>query len=152
MRLFLMLLFMAQVCCVNAQKPRIADVFKSMPDSLMPYLSANSRLDMIDFMEAGMRAEVTNLLQGDSEMTLLTADSLSIRMSEVLTIDLQLAGVAEPVDSSMFVVRMVRTYTINEHQTESIVDIYSTVWRHLSSERIVSSLLRRDEDILISQP
>ena len=152
MRLFLMLLFIAQVCCVNAQKPRIADVFKNMPDSLMPYLSANSRLDMIDFMEAGMRAEVTNLLQGDSEMTLLTADSLSIRMSEVLTIDLQLAGVAEPVDSSMFVVRMVRTYTINEHQTESIVDIYSTVWRHLSSERIVSSLLRRDEDILISQP
>ena len=152
MRLFLMLLFIAQVCCVNAQKPRIADVFKNMPDSLMPYLSANSRLDMIDFMEAGMRAEVTNLLQGDSEMTLLTADSLSIRMSEVLTIDLQLSGVAEPVDSSMFVVRMVRTYTINEHQTESIVDIYSTVWRHLSSERIVSSLLRRDEDILISQP
>jgi hypothetical protein len=152
MRLFLMLLFMAQVCCVNAQKPRIADVFKSMPDSLMPYLSANSRLDMIDFMEAGMRAEVTNLLQGDSEMTLLTADSLSIRMSDVLTLDLQLSGVAEPVDSSMFVVRMVRTYTINEHQTESIVDIYSTVWRHLSSERIVSSLLRRDEDILISQP
>lgn len=152
MRLFLMLLFIAQVCCVNAQKPRIADVFKNMPDSLMPYLSANSRLDMIDFMEAGMRAEVTNLLQGDSEMTLLTADSLSIRMSEVLTIDLQLAGVAEPVDSSMFVVRMVRTYTINEHQTESIVDIYSTVWRHLSSERIVSSLLRRDEEILNSQP
>jgi hypothetical protein len=152
MRLFLMLLFIAQVCCVNAQKPRIADVFKNMPDSLMPYLSANSRLDMIDFMEAGMRAEVTNLLQGDSEMTLLTADSLSIRMSDVLTLDLQLSGVAEPVDSSMFVVRMVRTYTINEHQTESIVDIYSTVWRHLSSERIVSSLLRRDEDILISQP
>jgi hypothetical protein len=152
MRFFLMLLFIAQVCCVNAQKPRIADVFKNMPDSLMPYLSANSRLDMIDFMEAGMRAEVTNLLQGDSEMTLLTADSLSIRMSDVLTLDLQLSGVAEPVDSSMFVVRMVRTYTINEHQTESIVDIYSTVWRHLSSERIVSSLLRRDEDILISQP
>lgn len=148
----MLLLFMAQLCCVNAQKPRIADVFKAMPDSLMPYLSANSRLDMVDFMEAGMRAEVTNLLEGDSEMTMLTDDSLSIRLSGSLSVDMQLTAVTEPVDSNMYVVRMVRTYTINGHQTESIVDIYSTVWRRISSERIVSSLLRRDEDILSPLP
>lgn len=152
MRVFVVLLLMAHVCCANAQNPRIADVFRNMPDSIMPYLPANSRLDMVDFIEAGMRAEVTNLLEGDSEMTLLTNDSLSIRMSDALTIDMQLIGVRELVDSSMFVIRMVRNYTINGRQTESIVDIYSTAWRRVSSERTASSLLRRDEDVLKTQP
>ncbi|MBR6998224.1 MAG: DUF3256 family protein, partial [Prevotella sp.] len=42
----------------------MADLFKAMPDSLMPYLTKNNRLDMIDFMEANMKAEITNQLEG----------------------------------------------------------------------------------------
>ena len=32
----------------------IKEVFKAMPDSLIPYLSQNNRLDFIDFMESNM--------------------------------------------------------------------------------------------------
>lgn len=145
-------LLLEGVYSIHAQQLTMAEVFKAMPDSLMPYLSKNSRLDMIDFMEAGMRAEVTNLLEGDSEMTLLTSDSLSLRMNDVLTIDMQLVGVSEPVDNSLQVVRIVRTYTLNERQAVGIVDTYSTAWRLLSSQTVNSSLLLPDEELFSPLP
>ena len=43
----------------SAQDLKIRDVFKQMPDSLMPYLTGNNRLDFIDFMDSNMKASVT---------------------------------------------------------------------------------------------
>lgn len=125
-----------------AQRPTMAEVFKVMPDSLMPYLSTNNRLDMIDFMEAKMKAEVTNLLDGTTEMTALSDDSLSITMNERLRVDMRLT-----VRDSL-VVEMTKTYTISEHQVEKVVQYYSTTWCPLSDLVSVSStLLRRDEEV-----
>ena len=126
----------------------ISDLFKAMPDSLLPYLTTNNRLDMLDFMEVKMKAEVTNLLEGKSEMTALTSDSLSIRMSDVLRIDMKVVSVPEPVDSSTQVIRVVRTYQLNDKQSERVIDVYSTSWRRLSSVVEQSTLLRRDEELL----
>lgn len=132
----------------GAQEKTMAELFKVMPDSLLPYLTTNNRLDMLDFMEANMKAEVTNLLDGKSEMTALAPDSLSIRMNSVLRIDMKVARVAEPVDSNTQIIRVIRTYTLNENQTERIVDVYSSVWRKLSSVIVQSSLLKRDDELL----
>jgi hypothetical protein len=132
----------------RAQEKTMAELFKVMPDSLLPYLTTNNRLDMLDFMEANMKAEVTNLLDGKSEMTALAPDSLSIRMNSVLRIDMKVARVAEPVDSNTQIIRVIRTYTLNENQTERIVDVYSSVWRKLSSVIVQSSLLKRDDELL----
>ena len=86
----------------STEEPTMAALFKAMPDSLMPYLTKNNRLDMIDFMEANMKAEITNQLEGRTEMTALTADSLSLRMNETLRIDMKKVQVQTPVcDSSM---------------------------------------------------
>ena len=125
----------------------MAALFKEMPDSLMPYLTKNNRLDMLDFMEARMKAEVTNLFDGKSEMTALTADSLTVKMSPVLTISMKLVKVQEPVDSSDVTIVMKRTYVLNENQTASVVDVYTTAWRLLSSRVEHSSILKRDEDV-----
>ncbi len=132
----------------RAQEKTMAELFKVMPDSLLPYLTTNNRLDMLDFMEANMKAEVTNLLDGKSEMTALAPDSLSIRMNSVLRIDMKVARVAEPVDSNTQIIRVIRTYTLNENQTERIIDVYSSVWRKLSSVIVQSSLLKRDDELL----
>ena len=135
----------------SAQQPTIAELFKAMPDSLFPYLSTNSRLDMIDFMEAGMRAEVKNLLDGDSEMTFLTRDSLSIKMSSILQVDMTIVPVSEQVDSSHYVVKVTRTYQIKQNQAVSIVDVFSTAWNRLSSQMVSSSLLKPDEYVFGSE-
>ena len=81
---------MAFTSQASAQDLMIRDVFKQMPASLLPTLSENNRLDMLDFMDSKMKAEVTNRLGGKSEMTLLTDTTLSIRMSEALKVDMLL--------------------------------------------------------------
>lgn len=47
---------------VSAQDLKMRDVFKQIPDSLVPYLSQNNRLDFIDFLDSNMKAEVRNKL------------------------------------------------------------------------------------------
>lgn len=43
-------------------------LFVEMTDSLLPLMTANNRKDCIDFLDAGMRAVVTNRLDGKSEL------------------------------------------------------------------------------------
>ena len=80
MKKLLMGWLLSVALCAPAQHLTIRDVFKSMPDSLMPYLSNNNRLDFIDFMDSNMKAEVKNQFGGNSIMTALTEDSLSISL------------------------------------------------------------------------
>ena len=114
--------------------PSIKDVFKQMPDSLMPYLTQNNRLDFIDFMESNMKAEVSNLTGGTSEMTALTDDSLSIRMSEALRVDMLLLDLDEPVDSIRQVIVFVETFLADSVYGESVCKTYSVDWQPVTKD------------------
>ena len=93
-----------------------------------------------------MRAEVTNLLEGSSEMTALTDDSLSICIDTVLRVDMLLRTEA---DSTIICLR--RTYRISECQMEIVENNYTTTWHPLTNNRVSSSLLRRDEQLFDKQ-
>ena len=105
------------------------EVFKAMPDSLIPYLSQNNRLDMIDFMESGMEAKVTNQLGGKSTMTALNDRYLSIRLNEATRCEMRLLPVSTPVDSLSQIICLVRTYGVEGQESE--VTFYSCLWRPL---------------------
>lgn len=55
--------------------------FVAMPDTILPLLTEINRADCIDFLESNMRAQVTNRLDGKSEMTKLTDDYISLNLS-----------------------------------------------------------------------
>ena len=112
----------------------LKEVFKQMPDSLMPYLTQNNRLDFIDFMESNMKAEVSNLTGGTSEMTALTDDSLSIRMSEALRVDMLLLDLDEPVDSIRQVIVLVETFLADSVYGESVCKTYSVDWQPVTKD------------------
>ena len=116
------------------QTPSISDVFKQMPDSLMPYLTANNRLDFIDFMDSNMKAEVANTAGGTSEMTALTADSLSIRMSEALRVDMLLLDLDEPVDTIRQVIVFVETFLADSVYGESVCKTFTVDWQPVTSD------------------
>ena len=112
----------------------LKEVFKQMPDSLMPYLTQNNRLDFIDFMDSNMKAEVSNLTGGTSEMTALTDDSLSIRMSEALRVDMLLLNLDEPVDSIRQVIVFVETFLADSVYGESVCKTYSVDWQPVTKD------------------
>jgi len=120
----------------SAQDLKMSDVFKQMPDSLMPYLTTNNRLDFVDFMESHMKAEVTNIVGGVSEMTALSDDSLSIRMSEALRVDMLLLTLDEPLDSIRQVVVMAETFLVDSIYGETVCHTFSTNWLPLADTAI----------------
>ena len=145
----------------SAQELKMSDVFRQMPDSLLPYLSQNNRLDFIDFIESGMKAKVTNQLDGTSEMTALADDSLSIRMSESLRIDLLLLNLSEPVDSVSQAVVMIESFLTDSIYGESRVSYYTPEWQlmtkmpPLSESQIarirkhkVQNIVKKDDEII----
>ena len=140
-KISLISLFICVVLTMSGQQQDMSHFFKQMPDSLMPYLTTNNRLDMIDFREAGMKAEVCNLLDGQSEMTYLSEDSLCIRMSDALQVEMKLM----PGDS--LVICVLKTYIHEKSQKEKVMSHYSPDWQLINSYIELSSLLKRDEEL-----
>ncbi len=142
------LIFVLLVCShlslqAQGDSLNIREAFKQMPDSLLPYLTQNNRLDMMDFMDAKMKAAVDNLLGGESEMLFLSDDSLCIKMNESMNMELKmLRDEIEPI------ILMKRTYKISERQKEILIGRYSSSWRSISEISVVSTLLKRDEDVI----
>ena len=132
--LFFILPMQAQADSTVSTGIKMRDAFISMPDSLLPTLSHNSRLDLIDFFESGMSAEVENLLEGKACLTALAADSLSLRMSGALTVDMRVMPIqGEPVDSCRYVLCMIEHFGTAPTEQETQVSLFSAVWRKLGS-------------------
>ena len=141
-RYLFILLFVLCGLTASAQTS-IREVFANVPDSIFPTLTKNNRLDMMDFVEAQMRAEVINLLSGTSEMLSLSKDSLTIRMSEAQTLTMYLLPTEQAYDSLRQVV---------------CIELYSLKWRKLEQLEPAdagklkalpaSDILRRDDLLL----
>ena len=129
-----LLIGMTSVC--SAQEPTLRDVFRQIPDSLMPTLSVNNRLDFIDFLDSNMKATVRNLLGGMSEMTALTDDSLSVRMSDALRIDMLLLTLDEPVDTIRQVVVFAETFLTDSVYGETALRFYTPDWQQITRKDI----------------
>ena len=145
----------------RAEGLKMRDVFKQMPDSLMPYLSENNRLDFIDFIDSQMKAEVKNRLGGTSEMTVLTDSTLSIRMSAALQVDMLLLKTTDTADADREVICLIETFGSDSLSLESKVRFYTPAWQLLNnppqlsasdqntiSLKKVQTILKRDDEIL----
>ena len=158
--LFTGLLLLASLT-VRAGELKIQDVFKQMPNSVLPTLSENNRLDMLDFMDSKMKAEVTNRLGGKSEMTVLTDTTLTIRMSEALQVEMLLLKPEDAAGADSQVICLIETFGRDSLSLDSQVSFFTISWEKLNnppqlsvsdqntiSSKKVLTILKRDEEIL----
>ena len=68
----------------------MADVLRTMPDSILPLLTKNDRLDLVDEWQSGVKAEVRNRLGGMVQLTELTTSSAKLQMSSMSDVVLEL--------------------------------------------------------------
>lgn len=128
--------FLLLLTMMLSAQVKMRDVFKQMPSTVVPYLNDNSKLDFIDFIDSGMKAEVTNALNGKSVMQQLTDDYLRLSLNEASELTMRLLPVSEQVDSTNQVVCMVRTYGTDIQ--ESVIAFYSVNWRRLPLDDYLS--------------
>lgn len=139
-----LLLCITSVC--SAQELALRDVFRQMPDSLLPTLTQNNRLDFLDFLDAGMKAEVKNRLGGTSVMTVLTSDSLSLQVSASLRVDMLLLPLAEPLDSVNQIVVVGETYLADSVYGETTVRYFTIDWKPLPVPPLSENQQKRVEE------
>lgn len=133
MRLLFITFCMALSLTVKAgDSITIRDAFRQIPDSLLPTLTQNNRLDFLDFHDAGMKAEVKNRLGGTSVMTALSDDSLSLQISPALRTDMILLTLDEPIDSMNQVIVVGETFLADSVHGETIVRYYTVDWHPIS--------------------
>lgn len=107
----------------------IANVFREMPDSLLPSLTKNNRLDLLDFIASKMEADVKNRFDEHTRLPMMNDKYLKLEISPSSVIEMRLLPVATPIDSSNVVVCMAET--VGGDEGESTVEIYSRKWRRL---------------------
>lgn len=126
----LKLLLPALLICLGGASVRAQNVrqmWTAMPDSLCRYLNRNLRLELVELKEMGVKAEVKNLLEGNSQLDTLTADYLRVRPSKAMTMELRRLPAAK--DSVYCLLT-----TWQGPAAYSVVDIYNSRWQRLSSQ------------------
>lgn len=123
---YILLLLVAIVC--NAQaRTSIRQWFVAMPDSVMPLLTKNNRLDFIDFLDSKMEAVVTNRLDGKSRMATLTDDYLFINYTKSCDVAMKLL----PINDTTDVLCMVST--VKAMVDDSRVAFFDEAWQPLDA-------------------
>lgn len=121
-KVFSILAFLCAVSMSMAQSVSMTEIVRNMPDSVMPMLTKNNRLDFIDFLESNMQARVRNSVDEYVEMTELTPRYTSIITSGVGRTEIALLS-----DSVICLVR-----TVEAPVADSYVEFYDTQWVRLN--------------------
>lgn len=66
------------------------EVFAELPDTILPLMTRNNRLDCIDFIDNNMEARVKNRFDEPIVLEALTADYLRVRTSESAVVEMKL--------------------------------------------------------------
>ena len=98
-----------------------------MPDTLLPYLDASKRTELIDFYKMGVEAKTTNKFSGETVLDTLSAHYAQLQLSESSTLQLLLL----PQDDADTLICAVRTYL--GEAPESTVSFYATDWHPLDA-------------------
>jgi len=115
----------------NVHAQRMPDVVRNMPDSILPLLTKNDRLDFVDYLDSNMKAEVTNKFGGKSEMTIVTNDYAHIKMTGSSDVSFKLLP-----NGGDSIICVVQTFTSGV--ASSVLKFYTKEWEVLPSKAFVS--------------
>lgn len=117
-------------CTLTASAQFISPFFTTMPNYIFPYLSTNNLKDLVDLQKSGKTPKVENLLKGTSELTEMSDDYISLKMSSNSTAEMKLL----PVNDSVTIIAL--TKTIKGRASDSQIYFYSATWHRLVRDSI----------------
>lgn len=128
---------------LNISAQGMKEIVKSMPQEIVPQLTHNNKLDMIDFLESNMSAKVKDIFDNECEMILLTDDYCKIKLSDVTDVDIKL--MSRQGETIICLVRSYRVSLPKDEFVDSEIDFYSLKWEKLPTDRFFDAKLSDDE-------
>ncbi len=132
---------------LSGRAQTMKEIFSDLPDSILPTLTRNDRLDCIDFIENNLTNTVNNALDGKTRLTVLTDSLAKIQLS--LMTEVQICKL--PVESvpngqtDGFVICLVHSSDVRGW--DSVLRFYDSAWRPLDASRMIT--LPRTEDFIV---
>ena len=117
---------------VGANASDLRTLFMEMPDSILPTLTRTERLDFLDYMDSGMKARVRNKLGGESVMTLLEENMLSIQTSGAGRLDMVLFKMGK--ERSLICI----INTVTARYEDSSISFFTDEWKPVESDELIS--------------
>ena len=115
-----------------------AQLFVSMPDSLVPSIEVNRRKDLIDLFHAGQQAQVTTKLGGTARMTQLQENLVVLSLSQQSRMALYLYTTT----GNDSVVALVNT--VYAPAGDSRIRFFNSAWRELPASKYIELPTRDD--------
>ncbi len=132
---FIIMLLCGAVSQVSGQDMRT--LFLEAPENVFPLLSKSYRADLVDYIDAGMAAKVTNRLDGSCVLEELSADYLSLATTASSSMQAKLLPVNG--DTVICVVRSVKAEAV-----DSRIYFYDMEWDVLDGGGMFTSPSIRD--------
>lgn len=120
---------MAVSLTLAASAKSLRDMWVAMPDSLVPTLNANMRLEMVELHDMQVKAEVKSLLDSDCVLDTLTSDYLQVATSKAAFVQMKML----PQVGGDSILCMVKTFAAPEK--ESDVRFYRQDWSEITPEQ-----------------
>lgn len=124
----LVLLLSLVVALTASAQLTASGAFTSAPADVFPLLDKNTRMDMLDYFNSGLKTPSANRMDGRSAITELTPASLSVKLSE--SSSAQLALLTAGKDTVIAVVS-----TVAAPGLDSSVKFYDTSWKQLEGSK-----------------
>lgn len=115
-----------------------AQLFVSMPDSLVPSIEVNRRKDLIDLFHAGQQAQVTTKLGGTARMTQLQENLVVLSLSQQSQMALHLYTTHDN-DTLVALVN-----TVYAPAGDSRIRFFNSAWRELPASKYIELPTRDD--------
>ncbi len=106
-------------------------LFVNMPDSILPTLTKSERMDFLDYMDSGMKARVRNKLGGESVMTALSDNSLTVMTSQSGRMEMVLF----PRRNGTNLICIIRT--VSARYDDSSLAFYNEDWSPVNSDDLI---------------
>lgn len=129
-RIILTAMLFVGLCSAKAADMR--DLLREMPDSILPLLTKVNRLDMLDFLEEGMKAVVVNRLDGRSELVRADRDYVRMHYSKKSDVTFRLFYYRDSVP----VICMV--HTVGTELRDSRVRMFDSSWNEIDASRLLA--------------
>ncbi len=138
MKRTLFLLSLPFVLFLPSDAKTVGDMWVSMPDDMIGYLTKNERMELMDLVDMKVKPQVKNELDGSSSVDTLSNNYLKVTLSSASTIEMKM--LPSEGDSLLCVVR-----TFSAPEKESVVSFYDQNWNEKKINYTIPSLTARPD-------
>lgn len=122
----------------------VSDMWLTMPDSLLPYLSSSQRTELTDLAGMGVKPEVQNKLHDKTAIDTLTATYMRVRLSDAATLEMKMLPAG--ADSLLCMVT-----TVSGPEKESDISFYDTSWQKTTVSITLPAVTARPDTMSVER-